>query len=308
MLCIIKLDKFDHSQAQLSLVQSADLWCQVLRINQTRVGLANKPDKCAKTLIAESIACLMMRKQFHKSAGRARWVSWALALAQLSLKLNENGVMDALGADKFLSVSIMSVSSSLGSRGERNRVDFNIQFHRTVPDFTGLTTIRQSEKIQNKKSAQTTECIRSWDCDRVDDVSSHREHIRVFINNWLKKKHPTTLSAKLLKKESQYLVVKYIRNICISKWSEFLSVQPHSQSGQLDAINVIININNMIGHKTENETKTQPSSSGHWIWAESISRSPSSTMGKHRRTNCTQSKIWLFWYARCLRPRSLPHW
>lgn len=117
MLCIIKLDKFDHSQAQLSLVQSADLWCQVLRINQTRVGLANKPDKCAKTLIAESIACLMMRKQFHKSAGRARWVSWALALAQLSLKLNENGVMDALGADKFLSVSIMSVSSSLGSRG-----------------------------------------------------------------------------------------------------------------------------------------------------------------------------------------------
>lgn len=31
-------------------------------------------------------------------------------------------------------------------------------------------------------------------------------------------------------------------------------MQPHSHSGQVDAINVIININNMIGHKTENET------------------------------------------------------
>jgi len=34
----------------------------------------------------------------------------------------------------------------------------------------------------------------------------------------------------------------------------FFPVQPHSHSGQVDAINVIININNMIGHKTENET------------------------------------------------------
>lgn len=79
------------------------------------------------------------------------------------------------------------------------------------------------------------------------------------------------------------------------RWSS--GTKSHSHSVELDAINVIININNVIGHKKKpcsgNETIHTPLT---LFSAPSLSSSTAWSC-KHRRTNCTQSKFWLFWFG-----------
>lgn len=162
-----------------------------------------------------------------------------------------------------MSISSFNLSRSKSRKTRGSQYPRHDRFHRTVPDFDNdWQALRSPTRSHSGIKIRANNRLHSHSRSKIGDRRSWRD--------------------------------EHGERECERARSS--GTKSHSHSVELDAINVIININNVIGHKKKprsgNETIPPLQCS-----TLQLSHSSPACSCKHRRTNCTQSNFWLFWFG-----------